>query len=81
LALKEHGIGKGKNITCYPALSGELESDSNYKYSQERVVVDGNLITSRGPGTAFDFALAVAEKLSGPEKVAQICPEMLYQRQ
>ncbi len=47
-----------------------------YTYSEERVVRDGNLVTSRGPGTAFEFGIELvravrgddgeAEKLAGP---------------
>lgn len=36
-----------------------------YAYSDDRVVVDGKLITSRGPGTSFDFALALIKVLCG----------------
>lgn len=49
----------------------------NYKYSEDRVVQDGNIITSRGPGTAFEFALKLAELLRGKEKVDEIVPPML----
>jgi transcriptional regulator GlxA family with amidase domain len=38
-----------------------------YKYSEDRVVVDKNVITSRGPGTAFLFALTLVEKLVDAE--------------
>ena len=47
-----------------------------YTYSEERVVRDGNLVTSRGPGTAFEFGIELvravrgddgeADKLAGP---------------
>ena len=49
----------------------------SYDYSEDRVVVDETLITSRGPGTAFEFALAIVEKLIGAEKVAEISKPML----
>ena len=32
---------------------------------EERVVVDGNLVTARGPGVAEEFALTLVEKLAG----------------
>lgn len=38
-----------------------------YNYSDERVVVDGNLVTSRSPGTTFLFALTLVSKLVGDE--------------
>jgi len=37
-----------------------------------RVLVDGNLITSRGPGTAMEFAVAVVEKLMGSEAAREV---------
>lgn len=38
-----------------------------YDYSEDRVVVDGNVITSRGPGTTFLFALTIVENLLNAE--------------
>ncbi|KAK9507031.1 hypothetical protein O3M35_008862 [Rhynocoris fuscipes] len=69
-AFKSHGIGLGKSLTCYPGLEKELLS--SYKFSENKVVVDGNLITSRGPGTAFDFALTLVEELVGKEKSSSV---------
>ncbi|KAL1122126.1 hypothetical protein AAG570_003532, partial [Ranatra chinensis] len=69
-ALKAHSIGFGKRITSYPSFKEELSS--SFKYSDDQVVTDGNLITSRGPGTAFAFALAVGEHLVGNEKVNEV---------
>ncbi|CAO3651395.1 unnamed protein product [Cunninghamella echinulata] len=43
----------------------------------DRVVIDGNLITSRGPGTAFLFALTLVEKLIGKEVATKLEKEML----
>jgi protein DJ-1 len=65
-ALAAHGIGKGKAMTCYPGFEGKLAGHARH---QDAVVVDdGQIVTSRGPGTAFDFALALVEKLCGKEK-------------
>lgn len=49
----------------------------NYTYSEDRVVVDGKLITSRGPGTAFEFALALVKVMKGEATVGKIVPPML----
>ncbi|XP_013099068.2 protein dj-1beta [Stomoxys calcitrans] len=75
-ALPAFGIGKGKSLTSYPSFKSQLESE--YKYvDDQKVVQDGNLITSRGPGTAFDFGLKIAEVLAGPEKASEVAKGML----
>jgi len=76
LALKSHGIGKGKKITSHPSVDSQLK-DAGYAYSEDRVVVDGKLITSRGPGTTFEFALTIVEHLCGKEKSDSLVPPML----
>jgi protein DJ-1 len=50
---------------------------SGYTYKEDRVVVDGKIVTSRGPGTTFEFALALVELLVGKEKKDSIVPPML----
>ncbi len=65
-------ILKGRRFTCYP---GYQDRVSDATFSEDRVVVDGNIITSRGPGTAAEFSIAVVEYLVG-EKAA----EDLHQR-
>jgi 4-methyl-5(b-hydroxyethyl)-thiazole monophosphate biosynthesis len=42
-----------------------------------RVVVDGNCVTSRGPGTAIEFALTLVELLFGKEKASEVAGPML----
>ncbi|XP_077998289.1 Parkinson disease protein 7 homolog [Glandiceps talaboti] len=74
-ALLSHNIGKGKSLTSHPGVKDKLTSD--YKYQEERVVIDGKLITSRGPGTTFEFALAIVEALQGKEEKEKIIPPML----
>ena len=43
-----------------------------------RVLVDGNLITSRGPGTAMEVAVAVVEKLMGSEAAREVAEGLLF---
>ena len=47
----------------------ELETT---KVLQDPVVVDGKIVTSRGPGTAMDFALALIELLLGQQKRQEV---------
>jgi DJ-1 family protein len=74
LVLKTAGILKNQTLTSYPSAKGELEGITNYV--EDRVVVDGNLITSRGPGTAIEFGLSLIKNLlggiEGIEKANQI---------
>lgn len=45
---------------------------------ESRVVVDGNLITGRSPGTAMEFAVAAVEKLFGREEAQQVAEGLLF---
>lgn len=75
-ALLAHGIFSGKNLTSYPLVKNQLVD--TYKYvDDQKVVQDGNLITSRGPGTAFDFGLKLAEVLAGADKAKEVAKGML----
>lgn len=79
LALKAHKIGLGKSITSYPSVKDKLTAD--FKYVDDQIVVqDGQLVTSRGPGTAFHFGLKIAELLVGDEKAKQVSAGMLVQQ-
>jgi 4-methyl-5(b-hydroxyethyl)-thiazole monophosphate biosynthesis len=74
LVLQHHGLLKGFKATCFPSFRDKL--DPAYA-SNDRVVVDGAIITSQGPGTALDFALKLVELLSGPDKAKEIAKAML----
>lgn len=54
----------GKTITAFPGSLSEFDC-SDYQMSDAAVEIDGQLITSRGPGTALDFALAIVDHLEG----------------
>ena len=73
IVLPKAGVSQGKNITSYPGMKDTL-LESNYL--EDDVVVDGNLITSRGPGTTFSFAYKIAEILG--KNTNQIKLGMLY---
>ena len=68
------GILEGKKATCYPSYSGKL---AGAIYQEKTVVEDGKIMTSRGPGTAVCFALAIVEKLVGKEKADAVKEAML----
>jgi len=61
------GLLDGKQATSFP---GALDNFpvNNMTYEEKAVVVDGKVITSRGPGTAMDFSLTLIELLAGKEK-------------
>ncbi len=60
IVLLEAGILKGKKATSYP---GFLDGNGDYTFLEDIVVVDENIITSRGPATAPFFAFEILEKL------------------
>lgn len=68
------GIVNGKNATCYPGFDDQLVG-CNYK--EELVVVDGNIITGRGPVAAIQFAFEILNQ-AAPDKVNQIKSAMLF---
>lgn len=65
--LANAGLLDGKQATAYPGTLEALDK-VNIKLSPQPVVQDGNITTSRGPGTAMDFALTLIEILAGNEK-------------
>lgn len=70
-----HGILKGKRAVCYPGCEENLVGAT---VLESAVVIDGNLITSKGPGTAMEFSLALIERLCGKEKMEKIKEGLLY---
>ncbi|MDA3868583.1 MAG: DJ-1/PfpI family protein [Gammaproteobacteria bacterium] len=63
--LAEAGLLEGKQVTCYP---GALDGYPQLDVRTSALEIDGRIITSRGPGTAMDFVLALIECLQGREK-------------
>jgi protein deglycase len=63
------GLIEGKRVTSHPSVDGALGKVS---YSEARVVIDGTVVTSRSPGTAMEFAMALVALLAGQEKVDEV---------
>lgn len=62
--LGEAGLLAGKAATSYPGFVDKMNLPGT-AYKEDPVVRDGKVITSRGPGTAMDFALELIEALAG----------------
>ena len=75
IALRAAGVGQGRSLTSHPSVQGELAGFG--RYLEQRVVRDGTLLTSRGPGTAFEFALACIEALLGKDAADRVAGPML----
>lgn len=75
LALARHEIGLGETITSHPSVSASLQGA--FVLSDARVVESGALITSQGPGTSFEFALALVRRLRGPDIERQVAGPLI----
>ncbi len=71
------GILEGRRATIYPGMERHLRGAEAV---QDRVVVDRNFITSRGPATAMDFALAIVEFLKCGRAADRLASDMLCAR-
>lgn len=65
------GILEGKSATAYPGILEKFKP-ATINISTEKVVIDGNIITSRGAGTAMDFALVLIGILQGQAKRKEV---------
>jgi len=74
--LANAGVLDGKKATAYPTYEKRL---GGAQYVDENVVADGCVLTSKGPGTALQFGIAIVEMLAGPEMAEAIKEAMLLQ--
>lgn len=68
---------RGRRATCYPGWEEDLKGAV---IVTDSVVVDENIITSRGLGTSIDFALAIIRHFKGKEEVAKIATSIIYEK-
>jgi 4-methyl-5(b-hydroxyethyl)-thiazole monophosphate biosynthesis len=74
LVLQAAGILNGRKVTCHPGVASRLTATGR---SNDRVVVDGKLVTSQGPGTSFEFALTIVRLIDGPDKAEALALSMV----
>ena len=74
IALAKAGILKNKKATCYPGFEKDL---SDAQHVDSRVVVDGKVVTSKGPGTSLEFALALVNELKGSQVTDELTSGMI----
>jgi len=68
------GFLQGKKATAYPGFESTLKGAT---YINSPTVKDGNIITGRGPGLAFQFGLAIVEELQGKAKADDVASGLL----
>lgn len=73
--LGQCGILKGKKATCYPGFEDKL---TGAEFINEKVVVDGNIVTSRGLGTSMEFGFALLELLVSKEKAEEVRGQIVF---
>jgi 4-methyl-5(b-hydroxyethyl)-thiazole monophosphate biosynthesis len=71
--LAKAGVLADKRATVYPGLERDIPRPRS-----DKVVADGHIITSQGPGTAVDFALKIVEMVEGKERVAKVRKDIVY---
>ncbi len=74
IVLEKAGIIKNKKVTSFPGFESQLKSSV---YKTDRVVIDNNIITGRGPGVALEFALAIVNYLKNDQIAYQIKKDMI----
>lgn len=70
------GVLRGQEATCYPSFKDDLVKAGG-KYTDNRVVISGNLITANGPSSAFVFAFAIVSETLGDDVTSSVASGML----
>ena len=75
-ALAQAGLLDGKTATSYPGVLSALNL-TNTQVKESALEIDGKVVTSRGPGTAMDFALTLIELLAGKAKRDEVNKQLV----
>jgi len=75
VVLASKGFLAGRKATCYPGFESQFGSKTTFV--SDRVVADGHILTSRGPGTALEFSFTIVERLAGAEEAAKLSKGMI----
>ena len=75
VVLGKTSILEGKKATCYPGYEKQLGAKTTF--TAERVVKDGRVITSRGPGSSLEFSLELVRSVLDPKKAAEVAEKMI----
>ena len=76
LVLAGAGLLEGRAATSYPGAL-DVAKHPNIRLREDPVVTDGKIVTSRGPGTAMDFALHLIELLAGRARRDEVETKLL----
>lgn len=77
VVLLPHGLLAGHRATCFPSFLDRLREAGDVEALTDRVVIDGNVVTSQGPGTALEFALALVDVLFGDPALVRVLRERM----
>lgn len=76
IVLMRLNVAKNRKMTVYPSFSKELGPN----YIDESVVVDGNFITGRAPGSSIDFSLTVIEKFLSKQVAMNVSNAIIHKK-
>ncbi|MDR1373664.1 MAG: DJ-1/PfpI family protein [Treponema sp.] len=68
------GLLEGRRFTCFPGMEDKVRGG---RWSEDRVVVDGGLITSRAAGTAGEWAAAIIAKFLNEGEAKKLAQQVL----
>lgn len=71
-------LAPGVRAVCYPSMEGELIEAGAVPAMDQPVVIQGRLVTGRGPGAAFDFGLALVGELAGADAAQRVRAGLHY---